>query len=90
MNANSRSYYLFARPSFFEGVARLVDFSGSLQVYNESESEARADAWALAGDWWAIGDDLRTVLHHYDERIPASEGVRATRAPARFAGSAAR
>lgn len=56
------SDYLFARPSFIEGGARLVDVSGSLNTYNYSHNGAEADARAICQDWTAIGHDVHAVL----------------------------
>lgn len=64
---DSLSTFLFARPSFLEGVARLVDTGNTLQVYNTSLSAEQADAWALAADWQVIGDDWRKVILEYQE-----------------------
>lgn len=64
---DSLSTFLFARPSFIEGVARLVDPGNTLQVYNTSLSAEQADALALAADWQAIGNDLRKVMLEYEE-----------------------
>jgi hypothetical protein len=55
--------FLFARPSFFEGIARILDFGNTLQVYNESADPAEADAWALASDWHAIGEDMMRAVN---------------------------
>lgn len=47
------------------GVARLFDFSGTLNVYNTSASGEVADLRAFNEDWKAIGDDMRVVLASY-------------------------
>lgn len=52
------SDYLFARPSFVEGMARLWDFAGTLNDYNYTPPDEDPDAEALARDWYAVGDDL--------------------------------
>ncbi len=57
-----QSDYLFARPSLIEGVARMVDFGGSLNAYNNSATGAEADERAMLEDWKAVGRDLRVVL----------------------------
>ena len=44
------STLLFARPTFLEGVARLVDFGGFLNDYNYAEDGDAADRIALASD----------------------------------------
>lgn len=54
--------FLFARPSFLEGLARIFDFSGALNEYNISATPEQADARALRSDWMAVGDDLRNAL----------------------------
>jgi hypothetical protein len=53
---------LFARPSFAEGVGRIMDLSNSLNAYNDSRSGTEADLRALRRDWMAIGHDVRVAL----------------------------
>lgn len=59
---NKLSAYLYARPSFIEGVARLVDFAGTLNEYNGSNASSQADTTAISSDWKVVGDDLRTAM----------------------------
>jgi hypothetical protein len=54
--------FLYARPSFLEGMARVMDIGGTLNFYNDSESTVEADAKALMADWYAIGDDLKRAV----------------------------
>jgi hypothetical protein len=54
--------YLYATPSFLEGVARLFDFTGSLNVYQCSDSPEHADFKAISSDWIVVGDDLRKAI----------------------------
>lgn len=63
---NKLTGFLYARPSLFEGVARLVDFGNTLQVYNSSYSSEQADFLALASDWYVVGDDLRDAMNQYN------------------------
>ncbi len=58
----SYSDLLFARPSFAEGVGRLLDFGDTLTDFNRSPSAAIADATALSSDWYAVGADLKAVM----------------------------
>jgi len=67
---NELSGFLFARPSFIEGIARIFDFGGTLQEYNRSQSVNQADNRALRMDAEVIGDDLRNLLLSYSETIP--------------------
>ena len=39
----SDSLFLCARPSFVEGMARILDFGGNLDQYNQSITPAQAD-----------------------------------------------
>ncbi len=64
-NKNSITCYLYANPSFFEGTARLLDFWGTLNVYNESETPEEADYTALRNDWITVGMDLRGAIEEY-------------------------
>jgi hypothetical protein len=58
--------YLYARPSFLSGVARLFDFFGLFTRYNFSRTEEEADAKALYADWRAVGSDLAQALRQFD------------------------
>lgn len=50
--------FLFARPSFLEGMARVYDLGGTLQEYNNAPSAEEADAIALEMDAQAVGQDF--------------------------------
>ena len=56
------STVLFARPSFLEGVARILDFADLLQEYNRSLTPQQADNLAVAADWGAIGQDIEAAI----------------------------
>ncbi len=55
------SKFLFADPSFAEGMARVLDLAGRLNTYNSSQTEKQADFWALYADWRAVGQDIRNA-----------------------------
>ena len=59
---NRFSEWLFARPSFLEGVTRALDLGGTLQEYNFASGDAESDWLALRADWLAIADDFHTAL----------------------------
>jgi hypothetical protein len=46
--------FLYARPSFLEGLARIFDFGGTLNEYNQSLTPKQADFLALRADWLTI------------------------------------
>ncbi len=56
-------YRLYARPSFFEGVARLSDSHGLLNKYNRSSTPNKADAKAIASDWLTVGNIIREAMN---------------------------
>ena len=64
-----RTGILFARPSFLEGVGRIIDFGASLNIYNESQSTALADLNAITSDWASVGDSLRSALISYSSDL---------------------
>jgi hypothetical protein len=66
---NNLTGFLYARPSLIEGVARLIDFGGTLQEYNSALSSEQADLLALASDWRVVGDDLRQAMSQYDDLL---------------------
>jgi hypothetical protein len=63
------SYALFARPSFIEGMARVLDFGGTLQEYNSSPSGAEADALAFHTDMEALGHDFSTIIPSVEQEL---------------------
>lgn len=63
------TYRLFARPSFAEGLSRLFDFGGALQMYNRSKTGSEADCQALWADWVMVGRDIQTAMNKYEEEI---------------------
>ncbi len=65
------SYFLFARPSFWGGLAQVLDLGDTMFEYNVSLTPEQADYFAMKADWLAVGMDLRHALAEADV-----EGVR--------------
>ena len=59
---NHLSTFLYARPSFLEGVARLIDWGNTLQEYNTVSDPKVADYLALSADWRVVGHDLESAM----------------------------
>ena len=59
---DASSRILFARASFLEGVARILDFSGTLSRYNRSRTGEEAGYGALLSHWLVLGNDIRELL----------------------------
>lgn len=60
--SDERTTFLFARPSFFGGMARIFDFGQTLTEYNQSRTPDEADEIALRMDMAAVTDDLWTAV----------------------------
>lgn len=61
----STSDFLFARPSWLSGIARVFDFWGLYDRYNTSRSPRIADAKAVYSDWRAVGGDIWWAMDRY-------------------------
>ena len=73
------SDFLFARPSFWEGLGRLIDFGGTLTEFNDAPSGPQADRYAIGQDWRAVGNDLRNAMGVYEVTIKVEEPANADR-----------
>jgi len=62
---NDFSGFLYAQPSLLEGVARVVDFGGTLNDYNRCPAGVDPDAFALRADWAAVGESIRSAAELY-------------------------
>ena len=67
MAAKRRQFIRYARPGFFEGMARIMDFGNSMNRYPRYRSSAEEDMLALRSDWIAVGGDIRAAIREYDE-----------------------
>lgn len=58
--------YLFARPSFLRGVARVVDVGARMNrgAYNRGRTPAHADSQALLSDWQVVAGDFASAFDH--------------------------
>lgn len=53
--------FLYAQPSLFEGLGRVLDIGDTLTHFNTAVSGEQADAIAMYTDWLAVGSDLRAA-----------------------------
>jgi len=54
--------FLFARPTFWSGAARVLDLGGTFDQYNSSRTGDEADARALSNDWIVVGETMRDAI----------------------------
>ena len=57
-----RTDFLYAKPSFCEGAARILDFGNTLNVYNTSPTGEIADEIAIGMDWAVVGKDIKNAM----------------------------
>lgn len=60
------STFLFARPGFIGGMARVFDLFGLLNTYNISTTPLEADYKAIRSDWKAVGSDMWSAVEQYE------------------------
>lgn len=63
---------LFARPSFSEGLSRVIDLGSTLQDYNTSNNENEADSEALLNDWRTVGKDIEIAAKRYEQKVASA------------------
>ena len=61
----SETDFLFARPSFVEGLSRILDIGNTMNEYNRSGDEKEADKKALQSDFRMIGKDIEFAIKKY-------------------------
>jgi len=62
--------FFYARPSFSEGAARLLDFGNTLCEYNSSLTPEMADHLAIQSDWRGVGCDLYAAMRDQTQLSP--------------------
>ena len=69
LKPNSGRARLFPKPSFLSGLARTLDFMGTLNEYRPRRTERSQDAEKLGRDWAKVGQNLRSAIEvHVTER----------------------
>ncbi len=58
----TRAFASFTRPSFGEGLGRILDVGATLDTYDASSRPELSDARAVSGDIAAVADELRAAV----------------------------
>ena len=59
-------YYSYTRPSFLEGLARILDLGGTLRNdYKPTLTVYETDIAAMRSDWIEIGQDIDDAIGAY-------------------------
>lgn len=65
-----QSDFLTADPSLVSGAARLFDWWGLYDTYNQSRTGQEADAKAIFSDWRIVGQDLADAMVEFEATHP--------------------
>jgi hypothetical protein len=63
MSDSAFTTFLFASPSYLEGLSRILDFGDTFTDYNYSLTDQQADRIAIRSDWRAVGRDIGRVVY---------------------------
>lgn len=68
--ARKNSRFVYARPSFIEGMARVLDLGGTLNVYHNLPAGEPAGPLdtvaALRKHWVAVGEHMRCAIGEWE------------------------
>jgi len=67
------SDFLFSRMSFLTGAGSVLALFGNYYAYNQSSTDAEADALALYSDWLNTGNDIRVAIAKVRSEIDADQ-----------------
>ena len=67
MIRRDRRFLYYARPTFLEGLARIMDFGNSLNQYPRFRTAREADAFALRSDWIMVGQDISEAICEFEK-----------------------
>lgn len=79
----TRSDFLFARPSFVSGAARLLDLYCLYDLYNNSPTEREADYKAALSDWRVVGQDILIAMRQFDSSLQSGSRADSDEDPCR-------
>lgn len=69
---STETSYLYALPSFFEGMSHTLDIGNISVTFNESSTPEEADRKAIGNDWMAVGKDISISIYNYDKKNESS------------------
>jgi hypothetical protein len=70
MSSKVKSDFLIAQPGFVSGAARLWDWYGQYDSYNQSRDGREADIKALFSDWYIVGQDINDAMMEFEASQP--------------------
>jgi len=63
----SSSFYFFIKPSFLEGMARVLDLGGTSQIELLITSPMQTDIEAIGHDWKTVGEDIKNSIYEWKQ-----------------------
>lgn len=61
-NIDSPTFRLYPVPSFIDGMAMALDYSGTMPEFTHDKNPSEADAKAIASDWAAVANDFTNAI----------------------------
>lgn len=78
-NSKISRLHLFPTPTMWTGLGSMIDVYGTLNMYNYSPSDAKADYDALRSDWLAVGDYItEAIISEYDDIVRTNKWAKTT------------
>ena len=65
MKSYYRTDFLFSKLSFWLGFGSILSLFAPYYTFNASETEQKADSFAIESDFGTIGKDLKVSLNSY-------------------------
>ena len=65
----TKADFLTSESGFINGIATIVDLSGSFYEYNRSENPGSVDQKAIANDWNIVGQDLKEAYVEFETKF---------------------
>ena len=62
----SKTFRMFVVPTFFAGMASVLDLGGTLSGINVSDSSKEADELAIKSDWEMVGKDMQSSMDDWE------------------------
>jgi hypothetical protein len=66
----SQSTFLFAMPSFWDGMSRSVDIGDTMTEFNSSLTPVQADSLAIWNDWRMVGGAILDAMNQFVAEHP--------------------
>lgn len=67
--SRNKTYRLFHRTSFLDGIGSIINIFGNYFDFNFSNTGEEADKKAIENDWEVVGDDIRKAVQKMNDEL---------------------